>query len=135
MEPVWDIWRKKDLQNILTVEHSGSSIWDYFSSTGFGKLTYNRYWIGWCINSRVKKCFLFLENFSNYREVVIFFESPASIIFVCHLKRIKSFFFFLLNSELVSLFVWVLWHINLCRLFNAKSIFIQTNISISNNSV
>ena len=25
----------------------------------------------------------------------------------------------------VSLFVWVLWHINICRLFNAKSIFIQ----------
>ena len=25
----------------------------------------------------------------------------------------------------VCVFVWVLWHINLCRLFNAKSIFIQ----------
>ena len=25
----------------------------------------------------------------------------------------------------VSLVVWVLWHINLCRLFNAKSIFMQ----------
>ena len=34
-----------------------------------------------------------------------------------------------------SLFVWVLWHINICRLFNAKSIFIQVNCSISNNSV
>ena len=32
-------------------------------------------------------------------------------------------------------FVWVLWHINLCRLFNAKSIFIQIISSISNNSV
>ena len=29
----------------------------------------------------------------------------------------------------------VLWHINLCRLYNAKSIFIQINSSISNNSV
>ena len=28
---------------------------------------------------------------------------------------------------------WFLWHINLCRLFNAKSIFMQ--VSISNNSV
>ena len=27
----------------------------------------------------------------------------------------------------------VLWHINLCRLFNAKSIFIQINNSISNS--
>ena len=33
------------------------------------------------------------------------------------------------------LVVWVLWHINLCRLFNAKSIFIKINSSISNNSV
>ena len=30
---------------------------------------------------------------------------------------------------------WVLWHIKLCRLFNAKSIFIQIISSISNNSV
>ena len=37
-----------------------------------------------------------------------------------------------LKSDLV---VWVLWHINLCRLFNAKSIFIQINSSISNISV
>ena len=29
----------------------------------------------------------------------------------------------------VCLFVWVLWHINLCRLFNTKSIFIQINTS------
>ena len=29
----------------------------------------------------------------------------------------------------------VLWHINRCRLFNAKSIFIHINSSISNNSV
>ena len=35
----------------------------------------------------------------------------------------------------ISLLVWVLWHINLWRLFNAKSIFIQTNSFISNNSV
>ena len=28
-----------------------------------------------------------------------------------------------------------LWHINLCRLFNAKPIFIQIISSISNNSV
>ena len=31
--------------------------------------------------------------------------------------------------------VWVLWHINFCRLFNAKSILIQIINSISNNSV
>ena len=35
----------------------------------------------------------------------------------------------------VEMVGWVLEHINLCRLFNAKSIFIQINSSISNNSV
>ena len=35
----------------------------------------------------------------------------------------------------VSLFCWVLGHINLWRLFNAKSIFIQINSSISNRSI
>ena len=35
----------------------------------------------------------------------------------------------------VAFFVWILWYINLCRLFNAKSIFKQMNSSISNNSV
>ncbi len=33
------------------------------------------------------------------------------------------------------LVVWVLGHINLCRLFNEKPIFIQIISSISNNSV
>ena len=35
----------------------------------------------------------------------------------------------------VCLFVCVLWHIKLCRLFNEKSIFIHINSSISNKSV
>ena len=35
----------------------------------------------------------------------------------------------------VCLFIYVSWHINLCRLFNAKSIFIQISCSFSNNSV
>ena len=30
---------------------------------------------------------------------------------------------------------WVLWHINICSLVNAKSIFMQIVSSISNNSV
>ena len=38
-------------------------------------------------------------------------------------------------AGVVVVFGWVLWHINLCRLFNAKSIFIQIISSISNNSV
>ena len=39
------------------------------------------------------------------------------------------------NVRLSALFVWVLWHIYLCRLFNAKSIFIQILSSISSYSV
>ena len=35
----------------------------------------------------------------------------------------------------LNLFGLVLWHINHCRLFNAKSILIHINSSISNNSV
>ena len=34
----------------------------------------------------------------------------------------------------ILLVIWVLWHINLCRLFNTKSIFIQIISSISNNA-
>ena len=30
---------------------------------------------------------------------------------------------------------WVLWHMNLCRLFNAKYIFIKIISSVLNNSV
>ena len=41
---------------------------------------------------------------------------------------------FMLGVSLVW-FGLVLWHINPCRLFNAKSIFIQIISSISNNSV
>ena len=40
------------------------------------------------------------------------------------------------TNEIVHWLVgWVLWHINPCRLFNAKSIFIQINSSISNKSI
>ena len=35
----------------------------------------------------------------------------------------------------MCLFAWTLWHINICRLFNAKCIFIQISYSISNNLV
>ena len=46
------------------------------------------------------------------------------------------YYYWLLVLDIyVCLFVWVLWHINLCWLFNAKSIFIQINSFISNNSV
>ena len=39
------------------------------------------------------------------------------------------------ENSLDWLVVWVLWHINPCRLFNTISIFMQIVSSISNNSV
>ena len=48
--------------------------------------------------------------------------------------HIAVFFNVLKNSGL-NWFGLVLWHINHCRLFNAKSIFIHINSSISKNSV
>ena len=39
------------------------------------------------------------------------------------------------NMAVSWLVVWVLWHINVSRLFNAKSIFMQIVSFISNNSV
>ena len=46
----------------------------------------------------------------------------------------KKIVFCSLVCLFVCLFVWNLWHINLCRLFNIKYIFVKTNSSISNNS-
>ena len=45
----------------------------------------------------------------------------------------KSFFWMPMTEEntlslFVCLFVWVLWHINLCWLYNAKYIFIQKTV-------
>ena len=40
-----------------------------------------------------------------------------------------------MSSLFSCFFFWGLWHINLCGLFNDKTIFIQIINSISNNSV
>ena len=37
----------------------------------------------------------------------------------------KLHILFIFFCLFVCLFVWVLWHINLCRLFNAKAIFMK----------
>ena len=47
-------------------------------------------------------------------------------------EKIFDVLYVVFNCRLLFL---VLWHINLCRLSNTKSIFIQINNSISNNSV
>ena len=57
------------------------------------------------------------------------------------IRRKRHYFW---DSYKIDILLWllvstwfglVLWHINHCRLFNAKFIFIQINSSISNNSV
>ena len=59
----------------------------------------------------------------------IMLDTKESVIVAIRLVQSST------NQTLPSLFVWVLWHINLCRLFNTKPIFIQINSSISNTSV
>ena len=49
--------------------------------------------------------------------------------------RVKVMDWSSMSPEIGWLVVWVLWHINLCRLCNAKYIFIQIISSILKNSV
>ena len=62
-----------------------------------------------------------------------------TLFFFEELERVTVKIFFKAQESVCEgkswfgLFVWVLCHVNLCRLFNAKSIFIQINSSISNN--
>ena len=50
-------------------------------------------------------------------------------------RHVHMYICIFVRMSICWLIVWVLWHINLCSLFNTKSIFIQIIISISNNSV
>ena len=71
------------------------------------------------------------HNFQTSSHNPIWVEIPLkSIDWFSYITSIKS-----LKSPHIYVVGWVLWHINLCRLFSAKSIFIQIISSISNNSV
>ena len=48
---------------------------------------------------------------------------------MCHIEECEK------RNNKRLLVCWVLWHINLCRLFNAKSIFMQIVSSISKYSI
>ena len=68
------------------------------------------------------------ENYPWENYVVIF----ALRMSVCAIGR----WCYLVRTSLIGwLLIWILWHINLCRLYNATSIFIQMICFISNNSV
>ena len=58
-------------------------------------------------------------------------SDPCALIFIHICWKIYVF----LRQIDGWLVVWVFWHINLSRLFNAKSIFMQIVSSIPNNSV
>ena len=68
-----------------------------------------------------------ISHFYIHYVMVTFIMAVMSYTYVLNIKVALCLF--------VHLFVWVLWNINLCRLINAKSIFIPKNSSISNNSV
>ena len=59
-----------------------------------------------------------------------FFSPPCLVVIIQSLKDISGY-----RRMEIWLVVWVLWPINLCWLFNDKSIFIQIISSILNNSV
>ena len=59
-------------------------------------------------------------------------SSKSWYAYTSHRKAVCSKFSVSNYHRLVG---WFLWHINLCRLFNAKSIFIKISRFISNNSI
>ena len=72
---------------------------------------------------------LTLNETLTFLEIVpLIFNSLLSLSFLLIKETWKLIFCF-------GLFVGILWHINLCRLFNAKYILKQINSFISNNSV
>ena len=77
-----------------------------------------------------KHCILHLGSFPRYYYATFAHKSVLwEILFCTHivtvLMKMRTFFFFLNYLLNVVDIGWVLWHINLCRLFNAKSIFMQ----------
>ena len=64
-----------------------------------------------------------------------FFISYSTVV----LERALLYFtlepYFIISGIGLVWFDWVLWHINHCRLFNVKSIFMHIKSSISNDSV
>ena len=69
-----------------------------------------------------------------YQDFENWFSRPADRQAFFSLKLVQHFFFSLFLPFRFC-FGLILWHINRCRLFNAKSIFIQINSTISNKSV
>ena len=101
------------------------------------------------LNSKVIKCFVPEQRsrkcFSCF-EIPMFYVICVIYIWTSHVHFAYSciwLWYNILNKKLGRLLMWRpghvccldLWHINLCRLFNAKSIFIKIKSSISNNSV
>ena len=56
---------------------------------------------------------------------------PSLVLLLC---KFAAYIYYLINRFIAVWFGLVLWHINRCWLFNAKSIFIHINSFIQNNS-
>ena len=85
-------------------------------------------------------------NLLHSSQCITFPTYTSNIISFTHLKLMTPLLLLLLEVAVIVVvvvvvslvLVWfglVLWHINHCRLFDAKSIFIHINSSVSNNSV
>ena len=95
--------------------------------------------ISWPVVPQVKvtaRCVLNLSSAS--RNILFFYQTIPKIIIPgskIQWKFLKELRTSLHNIREVVWFGLVLWHINYCKLFNAKSIYIHINSSILNNSV
>ena len=94
---------------------------------------------GWCTikpNQNLRNIHLWI-SWLRLRQHLKFLNTKLYILAEFNITNFCNFSFlsWIPVSVWFDLVVWGLWHINLCRLFNAKSIFIQIISSISNNSV
>ena len=91
---------------------------DFYQIFFYLRLVKNNGWLVGHIFRHINPCWLFNSKSSLYKHILHQVISPNT--WDCRICW--KHFYRMVISWLV---VWVLWHINLCRLFNAKSIFIK----------
>ena len=88
-------------------------------------------YFGWKLSALIKDyCIIWTNIFS-----LLFYLLLCRFETLSPIAIIVLYIIFDQHILVVWLVVWALWHINLCRLFDAKSIFMQIISSTSNDSV
>ena len=92
--------------------------------------------IGSIVTLMFRRVFFFFSFLGRAKHLpIISFSSIVSLWYGGTAKYSTRQVYFFIFIFFVNLFVWVLWQINLCWLFNAKSIFKQIISPISNSSI